>query len=156
RALEERRSGDLICVEVGGEHRTHPTKPSLDIIADWKKNVSAAGLERIPQLIEGYSWSPSVINEVGNSLKDEKCGLVIIDADGFPSLSLIDFGQFLRSDCIIVIDDYVSSVESKGLVTKKQIDRALACDELEQFGVFTFGTWFGRLRRQLSHYPLGL
>jgi hypothetical protein len=156
RSLAERGEGKLICVEVGGAYPNHRQIPSTDIIRDWRANLIANDLP-LPPLVEGFSWSPRTIQAVANELGGEKAGLIIIDADGFPGLTLIDFAHLLRTNCLVVIDDYVSpGAPTKARVTKRQVDRAAQRGELETFGIYPWGTWFGRLRRPLSAYVLGL
>src|SRR5262249_30847014 len=66
----------LICVEVGGEHPTHPLIPSRDILGDWRRNIAAAGLKE-PTLIEGYSWHPKVLRALEEALCGERAGLLL-------------------------------------------------------------------------------
>lgn len=158
RALADNAGGKLICIEAGGQH-FHPTCPSSDIIGDWHVNMARMFGESLPVLIEGNSWLPAVTQAVSGELGTETCGMIVFDADGFPALTLIEFGRFLRQDCLLVVDDYVSSTGlagNKTLTLKRQIDHGLERGELEQYGVYGHGTWFGCLRKPLASYRLGL
>jgi hypothetical protein len=155
RAISDRGNGRLICVEAGGEHLLHPQMPSRDILADWRANLFAAHLREIPTMIEGFAYLPSVIEKIKASIYPEKAGMIVIDADGFPGITLADLDGVLSSECIVIIDDYVSSSEQKELI-KRQVDRLKQENSLEEMGVLPFGTWFGNMRRRVESFTLGL
>jgi predicted O-methyltransferase YrrM len=158
RALGECGGRGLICLEPGGAH-DHPDIPSRDILADWRKNIARAGVPR-PYLIEDYAWRPAAAEVVADHLAGEKAGLIVIDADGFPGITLVDFAPFLRDDCLVVVDDYTTNAgeleQQKAATGKIQIDSLVERGELETLAVVPFGTWFGRLLRPPSAYRLGL
>jgi predicted O-methyltransferase YrrM len=144
----------IICIEVGGAH-DHPEIPSADIIGDWRRNLTLSGLP-MPRMIEGNSWAAPVIERTEEAAQGDKAGLIVIDADGFPALTLIDFTRLLRAGCLVVIDDYQSEGCTKTQTTRRQVERAIELGELQELAVLPYGTWFGRLLRPLSVYPLGL
>lgn len=158
KGLIERGGGRLVCIERGGAYLTHPRLPSADIVTDWRKNIALAGVESIPDLIVGYSWSKLVIDTVARRLNGDPVGLVVIDADGFPGIALADYAHLFTSDCLVVVDDYVSPGGAAGMKpvsTKNQIDRAVERGQLECLGVYPFGTWFGRITRPVNSYLVG-
>ena len=155
RAIADRRDGRLICVEAGGEHPTHPQLPSQDILADWRTNLLAAKLPVMPTMIEGFAYLPSVIEKIKASIYPEKAGMIVIDADGFPGITLADLDAVLTNECVIIIDDYVSSSEKEGLV-RRQIERLKRENSIEEMGVLPYGTWFGSRRNRIDCLALGL
>ena len=139
----------IISIEVGGSYSTHPQLPSEDILGDLKKNISSYELCDWVDLVVGFSNEEHVVNNVMQLLGDDPIGLVFIDADGNVERDFSIYGPRFSDNCIIVLDDYISAAEEKSSLIKDYVDDLVDQGVLESFGVFTWGTWFGRLKKNI-------
>ncbi len=137
-------SGKILSIESGGEYESHPHVPSSDIICDFRKNVQTFGLQDQVCLIEGWSNEQKTIDAVVQKLAGETIGLIFIDADGGGERDLTSFANHLGDNCILVIDDYLSSsAPEKQTKIKTFVDKCVEADCLRPIGIFPWGTWVG-------------
>lgn len=139
------RTRPLVTVEMGGAYKEHPHLPSEDIIRDLRRNLRRFGMEDDVSVVCGWCYKSSVRREVARHLDSEKIGLLVIDADGLLEPSLTAYCSLLREDCVLVIDDYESAGSGKGAIVRPFVQRLVAQGTLVEYGIFGWGTWFGRL-----------
>ena len=136
----------LVTIEPGGKFPEHPSRPSDDILRDLRRNLAKREAEAWVTLVEGYSWDEKATGpKVRRALKPGSVGLVFLDADGSVERDLSLFGDLLRPDCAVVVDDYLGS-ELKSGPTREQVDARVAAGTLEPYGIYGWGTWVGRRR----------
>jgi predicted O-methyltransferase YrrM len=139
----------FVTIEAGGSYKEHPHLPSNDILGDLRSNIARFGFEHSVSVVEGWCYKRSVKRRVQEIFGDEKIGLLVIDADGLLEPSLRAYCNFLRDDCVIVIDDY----EAAGSALKEELVRPFVLKKVREgifveYGVFGWGTWIGRLNGQ--------
>jgi predicted O-methyltransferase YrrM len=137
----------LISVERGGSYPQHPHIPSEDILGDLRNNLTNCNLLDQVDIIEGRSSEPTTRGKIIHALGGRRIGLLFIDADGKVERDLTFFRPYLAPDAYIVLDDYITDqAKEKSCLINPFVDRAVAEGWLEQFGVYGWGTWFGRYR----------
>lgn len=152
--LKKRGGPPLLSIEAGGSY-DHPEYPSSDIVSDLRANVAAAGLDAFSSIIVGYSDSAAVIEQFKAQAKSP-LNFLFVDADGDIERDIRLYGPFLSEHALLAFDDYnAPGAREKELVTKQYVDEQVAKGVFEEFGVFGWGTWFGRLRSGQSSGPVG-
>jgi predicted O-methyltransferase YrrM len=160
------RARPFVTVEAGGAYKEHPHIPSDNIIRDLRRNLRRFGMEDVVSVVRGWCYNSTVRRTVAGRSCGEKIGLLIIDADGLLEPTLHTYSDLLRDDCVIVIDDY----ESAGSAMKEALVRPFVRRQVEagtfiEYGIFGWGTWFGRLagpeaiatlRTSTGPFPKGL
>ena len=141
----DRPGRKVTTVEGGGQHLTHPTLPSDDILRDFKRNVAKRGVAETVTLIEGWSADKPVIKQVHARLTPGSVGLFVVDADGAVERDFQLYGDLLRPRCLLVVDDYFAPGSEKAQPTQLAVDRMIAEGRVESYGLYGFGTWVGRL-----------
>lgn len=153
------RNRRFMSVEIGGRH-DHPTHGSSDIFGDLLRNLADTHLDRRVKVLNADAHLPETFREVERGLAGKKIGLLIIDSDGRVDEDLGLYGNLCRRNCIIVLDDYVSRDDASGLehvysgyrpdksrTIKQAVDALVSGGRLVEFGVYGWGTWFGRLSK---------
>ena len=129
-------------IEAGGSH-DHPTIPSSDIVADWRRNLEAFGYADAVTLCQGWSYDPAIQQAAIETAGP--VGLMFIDADGFVAATLAAFAKNMTSDCMLVIDDYLApGAEEKAALVKPYVDAQVEAGRLAEIAI-EGGTWFGRV-----------
>ena len=141
----DRPARKVTTVESGGQHLTHPTLPSDDILRDFKRNVAKRGVAEIVTLLEGWSAETRIVKQLHEQFAPGSVGLFVVDADGAVDRDFQLYGDLLRSDCLLVVDDYFAPGSAKAQPTQLCIDRMIAEGRVESHGLYGFGTWVGRL-----------
>jgi predicted O-methyltransferase YrrM len=131
----------VVAVESGGSELNHPFLPSNSIIDDFINNIVEWGVDKKISLVLSKSYDENSVKKI-NSLLQE-IDLILIDSDGHIERDINQFSELMVNKCIVVIDDYVSSDEKSKLV-RQSVDKLVQEKKLEPFGVFMWGTWFGR------------
>jgi len=139
----------VISVEAGGSYPSHPQLPSDDILGDLEKSISRYKLNNWVDLVVGFSNEEHVVDSVMQQLGDDPIGLIFIDADGNVERDFSIYGPKFSDNCIIVLDDYISAAEEKSSLIKDYVDGLVEQGVLESLGVFTWGTWVGRLKSNI-------
>jgi predicted O-methyltransferase YrrM len=149
----------FVSVEIGGRH-DHPTHESSDIFGDLLRNLAEAHLDHRVKVLNADAHLPETFREIERGLDGRKIGLLMIDSDGRIDEDLALYKKLCRPDCVIVLDDYVSSDDASGLehvysgynpdksrTVKQTVDTLVSNGYLVEFGVYGWGTWFGRLSK---------
>ena len=136
--------GRVTTVESGGQHLTHPTLPSDDILRDLKRNLEKRGVAETVTLIEGHSTEKAVGRQLRSVLRPGSVEMLFLDADGEVQRDVELFGDLLREDCLLIVDDYYAPGLLKAGPTRAAIDDWVASGKVEAYGIFGFGTWIGR------------
>lgn len=140
----------VISIESGGSYPNHPDIPSSDIFQDLLNNIDRFGYQEYVCLLRGWSNDAHIEKAVHEELGEEKIGLFFIDADGNVERDFRLYGRYFMDGCLIVLDDYTSDMaQEKEVLVKKWVDQMLDRGILEQLGVFPWGTWFGRLKKNI-------
>jgi predicted O-methyltransferase YrrM len=140
----------MVTVEPGGQYK-HARLPSKDILRDLRRNLAKQGLAELATIVEGYSGNEATVATVHDFLPAESVGFLIVDADGGVERDLNLYGDLLRSDCWVVIDDYYSPKQAgKAVRIKPQVDALVAAGRLQTFGLYGWGTWVGRWRDETA------
>lgn len=139
------RSG-VVSVEIGGANPDHAQIPTGNIVAQLNANLERAGLKDRVQVIEGHFRAASVGAQVSDALNGARAGMIFVDIDPGAELALCTYAKFIADHAFVVIDDYESTVAvEKAAQVKAFVSAAVERGVLEEFGVFGWGTWFGRL-----------
>ena len=145
--LRDRTPLPFASIERGGRDLAHPDYPSQDILRDLKFNLQVHKLSSYVKVIEGESGNPKVCAEVFKTFGHDGIGMLFIDADGEIGRDMDLYGSLLKPDCILVFDDYAApGARHKELRVRSIVDKKVASGRLEPFGVFGWGTWFGRYK----------
>lgn len=140
-AMALEASVPVIAVETGGSFVNQPSVPSKDILNDFIENIVQWDVDRKISLITGKSFEEINIKKI--KLKLPEIDLLLIDSDGDIERDLNCYNDILVNKCIVVIDDYVSS-DQKSKIVRAAVDKLVNKKRLEPFGVFMWGTWFGK------------
>ena len=136
----------FVSIEPGGRY-DHPEYPSRDILADLKANLEAQQLSSYVHVIEGTSDSPQTREEAFRLLGDSRISFIFIDADGEIGRDVDIYCKLFRPGCLLAFDDYSApGAVEKELRVKSIVEEEVAKGRFEPFGVFGWGTWFGRYR----------
>jgi predicted O-methyltransferase YrrM len=144
------RGGPHIVVEVGGTYPEHPSYPSHDILRDLKDNIRKYDLRNL-HLLEGWSYDPEVQTRLAEALGSKLIDLLFIDSDGAAGRDFAMYRNFLADGCIIVLDDFLvpsSDAASKQVGVRSWVADAADNKIVEDLGVYLWGTWVGRYRKQ--------
>jgi predicted O-methyltransferase YrrM len=140
----------FLSVEPGGKYLEHPEYPSADIARDLRINLGMADVSQYVTILEGYSSDPLIRDKVHDTLNNSGISLLFIDADGEIGRDLDSYRSLIKSDCLVVFDDYHAQAETlpehKDVRVRSVVDEEVRNGRLEPFGVFGWGTWFGRYR----------
>lgn len=129
-------------IECGGAH-DHPTLPSSNILADWKRNVEAFGFSDAVRLCKGFGYDYDVTRQAIRHAGP--IGLLFMDADGFIAPPLKTFAPYMQPDCLLAIDDYYApGAEEKAAMVKPFIDAQVESGTLVEMAQTKY-TWFGRV-----------
>lgn len=140
-----RRQVPFVTVEVGGRH-DHNMIPSLDILADLRRNLAAHGVSDLSRIVVGFSNEPHVLAEIERTFGPAGLGLWMIDTDGQVGRDFRNCLRYCRPGCIVVIDDYVSDwVPEKTSPTRAAVHEAVAAGRTRPIGVYGWGTWIGQV-----------
>jgi len=131
----------VVAVEPGGTFKEQPSLPSNNIIEDFISNIVSWDVDKKIKLVRGVSYDKLVVEKVNNLL--HSVDLFILDADGLIERDIQTYHHLLEKNCIVVIDDYVSN-DAKSKQVRESVDKLVFNKTLEPFGVFMWGTWFGK------------
>jgi predicted O-methyltransferase YrrM len=147
----------LISLEIGGAH-DHETLPSRDIFLDLQRNLLRSDVFDQVLALNADARDPEMRSLIGRMIAGTGIGLLVIDADGDVARDLANFRPYLRPGCVLAVDDYFSEdhqpdsvhcypgyARNKDHSIKPAIDALVAAGVLVPFGLYGFGTWFGRL-----------
>jgi predicted O-methyltransferase YrrM len=130
-------------IEVGGSH-DHPTIPSDDIVADWRRNVGAAGGDGLAALVVGHTTNAAV-RDAALKKAGAKIDLFFMDSDGCVGRDLHLFAHALAEDCVLALDDYnAPEAPGKERMMRAVVDSNVAAGRLIERCV-KGGTWFGQM-----------
>jgi predicted O-methyltransferase YrrM len=136
----------VVTVEIGGPNPGHDLLPTNDIIGDLQMNLERAGVLDRVAIIEGRFSDRHVMRQVQDELAGVSAGLIFIDTDPGSELALASYLQFTRDDAYVAVDDYRSDIaRAKSEILSRFIDECVRAGALEEFGVYGWGTWFGKL-----------
>lgn len=132
-------------VEMGGRY-DHPTYATTDIVQSLRDNLKQYGVDARVNLIVGHSRDRPVLEEVAAVVEREgPFGCFVIDADGKVDEDVALYRRFLVSKCYLVVDDYYApGAPEKEATTRSQLVALERQNVVESFGVYGWGTWFGR------------
>jgi predicted O-methyltransferase YrrM len=135
----------FVSVEVGGRH-DHETLPSLDILADLRRNLEQHGVSDLNRIVVGRSNEEHVLTEIRRTFADLGVGLWMIDADGLVGRDFTNYLSLCRPRCLLVIDDYISFGGPEKIDgTRTAIHEAVSAGRLRPIGVYGWGTWIGQV-----------
>ncbi len=142
-----RRSGArIVSIEAGGSHPEHPTLPSRDIVRDLRGNLRRWNNETMVTLIEGFAQDLTARYRARKALRSEPVQLLFVDADGDVATILFLYRRLLADEALLVLDDYTAEgALDKQARVRPFVDDMVRQGALIEYGVFEFGTWFGRL-----------
>lgn len=140
----------VIAVEPGGSETQQQFLPSKNIIDDFITNIVNWNVDTKISLIRGKSYDEYVFKKIKNKLSE--IDLLLIDSDGHVDRDLELLSDLLVNKCIVVVDDYVST-DKKSVIVRKAVDSLVEKKILEPYGVFMWGTWFGKYIKPLAPYP---
>jgi predicted O-methyltransferase YrrM len=147
-ALALHHRSPLLSIEPGGR-RKHDQIPSEDIFGDLQRNLARFGLDSHARLLQGLSSSLSIQAEVRDVHGPGTVTLLVIDADGNVERDVGLYAELLRDGAFLVLDDYESAgAPDKSVPVKKWVHEAIQRGQVESLGVWGWGTWVGRYRRQ--------
>ena len=144
--MDKSNTRKIVSVEMGGEHLSHPTVPSKDIIADLKKNLAHHKVASRVQIIHGHSRDPQVVSKAAVACDAGAYSLFLLDSDGDVKHDWELYSPQLAPDCLLAFDDYFSPVSwDKELATKGFVDELEREGRIRCFGVYGWGTWIGEI-----------
>jgi hypothetical protein len=151
----------VVTVEIGGPNLGHDLLPTKDIIGDLQMNLKRAALLDKVTIIEGRFSDRHVMRQVQDELAGVSAGLIFIDTDPGSELALASYLQFLRDDAYLAVDDYRSDIaKGKSEILSGFIHGCVQAGALEEFGIYGWGTWFGKLvsgkRQAILSLPIPL
>lgn len=142
----EGMTGKIISVEMGGSHPDHPHLPTSDIVKDLTANIKKYKVQDNVTLLQGLSTEPLILEGVEKNAGEAGVGLLFIDADGNIKRDLEVYADYLTEDCLLCFDDYLSdAAPEKQVGTKFWVDVLVQEKAIEGFGVYPWGTWFGKI-----------
>ena len=145
-AVDIGNSARVTSVELGQDYR-HPTHVTSNIVESLRANLKNYGVDAQVNLIVGHSRDQSVVDSV--EAVSEGGGpftCFVIDADGRIEEDLAVYMHFLAARCHLVVDDYFApGAPDKEATTRSQLSALEQRGIVEPFGVYGWGTWFGRL-----------
>lgn len=145
-AVDIGNSARVTSVELGQDYR-HPTHVTTNIIESLAANLKNYGVDERVNLIVGHSRDQSVLASVTSVFDDTgPFSCFVIDADGYIEEDLALYKPLLAPRCHLVVDDYFSpGAPDKEATTRSQLAALEQRGLVEPFGVYGWGTWFGRL-----------
>lgn len=145
-AVDIGNSARVTSVELGQDYR-HPTHVTTNIVESLAANLKSYGVDERVNLIVGHSRDQSVLDSVKSVFDDTgPFSCFVIDADGYIEEDLALYKRFLAPRCHFVVDDYFSpGAPDKEATTRSQLAALERRGLVEPFGVYGWGTWFGRL-----------
>lgn len=145
-ALDKGNSVRITSVELGQDYR-HPTHVTTDIVESLAANLKSYGVDDRVNLIVGHSRNQSVVDSVNTVFEEGgPFSCFVIDADGYIEEDIALYRRFLATRCHLVVDDYFSpGAPDKEATTRSQLAALERRGVVEPFGVYGWGTWFGRL-----------
>jgi predicted O-methyltransferase YrrM len=143
--LEGGKPARVTSIELGGEYR-HPTYVTTDIVDSLRSNLTKYEVDAQVNLIVGHSRDQSVLDSVGAIFEREgPFACFVIDADGHIEEDIALYKRFLAKRCYLVVDDYYApGAPEKEATTRSQLATLEQRNVVESFGVYGWGTWFGR------------
>jgi len=150
KGISERCGAPVITIEKGGSYLDHPLIPSENIVNDLRSNIASYELTENVFVIEGSSRDVHVVTKVVTELSRDKIGLFFVDADGDVEADVNTYGRYFSDSCILVMDDYTSKrAIHKAVLVSKWVNEHIDNGSVESFGVLPWGTWFGRVRKNI-------
>ncbi|MEZ6029462.1 MAG: hypothetical protein R3C46_06890 [Hyphomonadaceae bacterium] len=151
-ALGHRGRRRHVVIEAGGAYPDQPHLPSLDIIADLKRNLTRFDLLEHVSIYQGWSDDPAIyepaIKELGS------IGLFFFDANGAVAEQLSLCAPYMDENCTVILDD-INADQAKAASVVPALKRLIAKGALIEDRIIQ-GTWFGRLgkadRTAFAHY----
>lgn len=141
------RPRPLLCIEVGGDNSSHPTRPSKDILRDLEANLERFGVRELVRVLVGWSYDAAIVAAIRRVAAVDPIGLLILDANGEVGTEIERLAPYCRPGCYVVLDDYVEEGPApiKAPLVQRDVSRLVDPGRLQPFGVLPHGTWFGRL-----------
>jgi len=135
----------ITSVELGQDYR-HPTHVTTNIVESLAANLKSYGVDDQVSLIVGHSRDQSVLDGVKIMFESQgPFSCFVIDADGYIEEDIALYRRFLAARCHLVVDDYFSpGAPDKEATTRSQLVALEQRGFVEPFGVYGWGTWFGR------------
>ena len=144
--LQERNSGKVVTVEKGGSF-TVPPHNIPDVLEFLKNNLAKYGVTETVKIISGLSFDNQVIERIKGQLKPSSVSLLIHDIATSLGDELERYGGLLAPGACLVVDDYSSLNDPDRVeLTQASIRELSERGVVESWGVFGWGTWFGKLR----------
>lgn len=146
-ALGVRASGQakrFISIEPGGRLKDHKLA-TRDIFKRLKKNLARFGVSDAVTLINSWAEDASAVSTVEEAFAPGTVGLFIFDAHSNVGRDLELYGDRLKDECWVIIDDYFGPSEKAG-PTRAQVDEWVNAGRLSPLGFFGWGTWVGQWR----------
>ncbi|WCS26421.1 class I SAM-dependent methyltransferase [Methylobacterium sp. NMS14P] len=146
-ALASETRQKIFSIEPGGSNAQHEHLPTTDITADARANLARCGLlDRVDMVVAGFQ-DAATHAYLRRHIGIGGAGMLFVDTDPGTELALQSYIQYLRPDGFVIIDDYKSDeARDKSALLATFVDDLIRQDALETFGVYGWGTWFGRLR----------
>jgi hypothetical protein len=141
-----------VVIEAGGAYPDQPFLPSMDIIADLKRNLDRFGLLQHVSIYQGWSNDPAIYEP---ALKEAgPIGLFFFDANGAVAEQLSICAPYMQDGCTVILDD-INADQAKAEAVLPTLKRLIAKGALIEDKIIT-GTWFGRIgkvdRSLFAHY----
>lgn len=155
-ALGHRGRRKHVVIEAGGAYPDQPHLPSLDIIADLKRNLTRFDLLQHVSIYQGWSDDPAIYEPAMKELGS--IGLFFFDANGAVAEQLSICAPYMDENCTVILDD-VNADQAKAATVLPALNRLIAKGALVEDRIIQ-GTWFGRLgkadRAAFAHYTAEL
>ena len=134
----------VVTVEAGGSF-AHPTHATDDIVASLRSNLEKHGLTQQTELVVGHSRDTAIVDRVSEFAKTSTFGCLVIDTDGEVASDIELYQSMLSQHAYLIVDDYYAPGNpEKEATTRRQIDGLVRQRLIKAFGVYGWGTWFGR------------
>ena len=138
------RGYKVTSVEKGGRY-DHPNYPTSDIVASLHTNLLKHGVKSHVNVIVGDARDAAVVREVTRLSDVMRFACLVIDSDGQVERDVNLYRPLTSSLAYLVVDDYYApGAPEKEAPTRDQLDDLEKRRIVEAFGVYGWGTWFGR------------
>lgn len=146
-ALGVRASGvakPFISIEPGGRLKGHHLA-TRNIFKTLQKNLKRFDALEAVTLINATAEDEATLARVRQTMAAGTVGFFIFDAHAEVAHDLKLYGDRLKNDCWVMIDDYFGPSEKAG-PTQAQVNELVASGRLVPLGFYGWGTWFGQWR----------
>jgi predicted O-methyltransferase YrrM len=144
------RGNTVISIEFGVAY-DHPEVATADSIADLLRNVESWGLSGERHIVlPGWTLEAWIVGNILIGLSGARADMLVVDSDGFAERDFLFLHPLLNDGAILVFDDYMPSANAKSDKIAPFVDDMLEKTIISEFGLLSWGTWFGQLKRRPS------